>query len=228
MLQFDVLSIFPELIQDAVAYGLLGKAGEKELLRVQAHNLRDYSEDKHHKVDDIPYGGGPGMVLQAPPIAAGLEAVTQSQGQVKRVLLSPRGSLFTQSKAEAFAGLDQLILVCGRYEGVDERVLNFVDEELSIGDYVLAGGEFAALVVIDAVARLIPGVVGEAASLEEESHGALSLEYPQYTRPAEFRGLAVPEILRSGDHQAIAQWREEQAQALTRQRRPDLLNKKSG
>lgn len=224
-LQFDVLSIFPEIIDHAVKSGLLGKACQKGLLAVQAHNLRDYSDDKHHRVDDVPYGGGPGMVLQAAPVVSAVEAISRPQGKTRRVLLSPRGPLLTQQKAHDFAQFDQVLLICGRYEGIDERVTAYVDEELSIGDYVLSGGEFAALVLIDAVARLVPGVVGEAASLVEESHSQGWLEYPQYTRPQEFRGAAVPDILLSGNHGEIAKWRREQAEALTRQRRPDLLKK---
>ncbi len=225
MLSFDVLTIFPEIITEATRHSLLGKALAAGSLKIQAHDLRSYTTDKHRKVDDVPYGGGPGMVLKAEPIAKAVEALTSSSGKVRRILLSPRGPLLTQDKAHEFTRYDQLLLICGRYEGVDERVASVVDEELSIGDYVLAGGEFAALVVIDAVSRLLPGVVGDPESVVEESLAKGHLEYPQYTRPQEFRGLTVPEVLLSGDHQAIRRWREEQAKELTECRRPDLLKK---
>ncbi len=225
MLQFDILTIFPELIAKCVDISLLGKACQAGLLSVHGHNLRDYSEDKHRKVDDVPYGGGPGMALQPGPLVAGLEALSRSEGQIHRILLSPRGNLLTQAKVRDYARADQIILVCGRYEGIDERVVNYVDEEVSIGDYILAGGETAALVFIDAVARLIPGVVGDPESLAEESLEAGGLEYPQYTRPRDFRGLQVPDVLLSGHHGEIARWRRERSEALTRERRPDLIPK---
>ncbi len=228
MLQFDVLTIFPEIISRTVQTSLLGKACDQGLVAVNAHDIRDYTDDKHRRVDDVPYGGGPGMVMQVEPLVRGLEAVAQSAGRVRRILLSPRGRTFSQSKAASLQTQDQIVLICGRYEGVDERVLDYVDEELSIGDYILSGGEFAALVVIDAVSRLIPGVVGDPASLNEESfvgaiHESPLLEYPQYTRPREFRGKIVPDVLLSGDHAKIEIWRKEQAKSLTEARRPDLL-----
>lgn len=224
-MQFDVVTIFPQIIRQAAQIGLLGRAIQDHIVSLNCHDLRDYSQNPHRRVDDSPYGGGPGMVVQVEPMVRALEAVTRPAGRVHRILLSPRGELLTQKKVQDLAALDQLILLCGRYEGVDERICGYVDEELSIGDYVLSGGEFAALVVIDAVARLLPGVVGEPASLSEESHAAGLLEYPQYTRPPEFRGLKVPDVLLGGNHQQIEQWRREQAEALTRERRPDLLKK---
>jgi len=229
-LQFDVLTIFPAIVRDAVRVGLLGKACTQGVVRVVSHDLRDYTTDKHRRVDDSPYGGGPGMVLQAEPVVRAIEAVSEPAKKSRCLLLTPRGSLLTQEKVESWAGLDQLLMVCGRYEGVDERVTQFVDEEISIGDYVLSGGEYAALVVIDAVARLIPGVVGDPQSLSCESHREGRLEYPQYTRPAEWRGLSVPEVLLTGDHEAIARWREAESEAATSERRPDLVAapKKSG
>jgi tRNA (guanine37-N1)-methyltransferase len=228
MLQFDVLTIFPEIIQGAVTSGLLGKACQKGLISVLSHDLRDFTEDKHRRVDDVPYGGGPGMVIKPDPVVAALETVVLPAGRVKRILLSPRGDLLTQEKLRAYASWDQLILVCGRYEGIDERVLDFVDEEISIGDYILAGGEFAALVVIDSVSRLVPGVVGDPSSLEQESLTNGWLEYPQYTRPRVFRGREVPEVLLNGNHGEIAKWRREQSERLTRKRRPDLVKKARG
>lgn len=224
-MQFDIITLFPDLIQQATQVSILGRAVEQGQVQINSHNLRDYSEDKHRRVDDTPYGGGPGMVIKPEPVVAALEAVAGATGQVHKVLLSPRGARLTQDKARDYASLDQLVVVCGRYEGIDERVLHFVDEELSIGDYVLSGGEFAALVLIDVVARLVPGVVGEPQSLAEESHAGGMLEYPQYTRPREFRGLEVPEVLQQGNHQEIESWRRKQAEALTRARRPDLVRK---
>lgn len=224
-MQFDVVTIFPQIVSEAARIGLLGRALQEGGLSLVCHDLRDYTRDRHGKVDDSPYGGGPGMVMQVEPMVRALEAVTRSPGPVRRVLLSPRGRLLNQEKVQQLAEYEQLILLCGRYEGVDERVCAYVDEELSIGDYILSGGEYAALVVIDAVARLLPGVVGEPASLEEESHTAGLLEYPQYTRPPEFRGLKVPEVLLGGNHREIEKWRREQAETLTRERRPDLLKK---
>ena len=224
-MQFDVVTIFPRIIQEAAHIGLLGRAIQDQLLTLNCHDLRDYTQNPHRRVDDSPYGGGPGMVMQVEPMVRALEAATQPVGRIHRVLLSPRGNLLTQKKVRELAECDQLILLCGRYEGVDERISAYVDEELSIGDYVLSGGEFAALVVIDAIARLLPGVVGEPSSLIDESHAEGLLEYPQYTRPPEFRGLKVPEVLLGGNHQEIERWRREQAEALTRQRRPDLLKK---
>ncbi len=225
MLQFDVITIFPELIQQAVSYGLLGKACEQNLLAVQAHDLRAFTEDKHRRVDDQPYGGGPGMVLQVEPVVRALEEITDETKKVRKILLSPRGEVFSQVKARDFTEYEQIILICGRYEGVDARVLSYVDEELSIGDYVLAGGEFASLVTLDAVARLLPGVVGDEASLAEESHSQNLLEYPHYTRPEVFRGQKVPDVLLSGHHQQIKEWRQAQAEGLTQERRPDLWKK---
>lgn len=225
MLQFDVLTIFPEIIRDAVSYGLLGRACQNGLIAVHTHNLRDFSDDKHRRVDDVPYGGGPGMVLKPDPVVKGIEAATLREGRVKRIMLSPRGNVLSQEKVKAYTAENQLILVCGRYEGVDERSLAYVDEEISIGDYILAGGEFAALVIIDAVSRLVPGVVGDQASLEQESLKNGLLEYPQYTRPRVFRGMEVPEVLLTGNHGEIEKWRREESEKLTRKRRPDLVRK---
>jgi len=189
------------------------------------HNLRDYTTGKHRSTDDTPYGGGQGMVMKPEPLVAALEAVCQSVSHPWRLLLTPQGIPLTQAKAIELSRKEALVLVCGRYEGIDERVRRFVDAEISLGDYVLSGGEVAALVIIDTVARLVPGVVGRLASTQDESFSDGLLEYPQYTRPEEFRGLRVPEVLLSGNHAEIARWRRRQALLRTRVRRPDLLAK---
>lgn len=224
-MHFDILTIFPEFFTSPLKVSLLGKAIQDKKLSVAVHNFRDFAQDKHQKVDDIPYGGGPGMVLKPEPLVRAIRAVPRKQKSLC-VLLSPRGALFNQQKAKEWAGLDQLLLICGRYEGVDERVKELVvDEEISIGDTILSGGEAAALVVLDALVRLLPGVVGNEASLEHESFSQNLLEYPQYTRPAEFEGLKVPDILAGGHHKEIEKWREAKALELTKKRRPDLLKK---
>lgn len=222
-MQFHVLTIFPEFFPSPFSVSLLKKAQEKGLLACTVHNLRDYASGAHKSTDDTPYGGGLGMVMKPEPIVKALEETCAALVQPWRILLSPQGTLLTQKKAGELAKKEALVFICGRYEGVDERVRAFVDEEISIGDYVLNGGEVAALVIIDAVARLIPGVVGKQASTEEESFSDGLLEYPQYTRPEEFRGKRVPEVLLSGNHAEIARWRRRQAVQRTRDRRPDLL-----
>lgn len=219
----DFLTIFPELFGGPLATGPIRIAREKHLLEVGVHNLRDYTTDKHLMVDDVPYGGGQGMVMKPEPLVAALEHVA-ADGSPRRILLAARGARFTQAKASELAALPHLVFVCGRYEGVDERVAPFVDEELSIGDYVLSGGELAALVVLDAVVRLIPGVLGNEASPVDDSFATGLLEGAQYTRPAEFRGVRVPDVLLSGAHASVARWRREQALATTLARRPDLLD----
>ena len=218
----DVVTLFPELFTTPLETSLLGKAVAADLLQVRVHDLRKHGLGKHKSVDDEPYGGGAGMVMRPEPLFAAIEEVRRPGSHV--VLLSPRGHRLNHSHVTRLASLEHLVLVCGRYEGVDERVIEgAVDEELSIGDYVLAGGELPALVVIEAISRLVPGVLGNAESLGSESHAAGLLEYPQYTRPAEFRGLPVPDVLLSGDHGAVERWRREQSELLTRSRRPDLL-----
>ena len=218
-MRIDVITLFPEMFEGPLRESILGRARDRSLVQIALHDLRDYATDRHRVVDDAPYGGGAGMVLKVEPLAAAIRGLKRDGSRV--LLLSPQGRLFTQTVARELAALPSLLLVCGRYEGVDERVRAFVDDELSIGDYVLTGGELAAMVVIDAVARLVPGVI-EAASLVHESHTRGLLEYPQYTRPAEFSGLRVPDVLLSGDHRAIEQWREDEARKRTRERRPDL------
>jgi tRNA (guanine37-N1)-methyltransferase len=228
VLSVEVLTLCPRLIAAPLEESILGKAREKGLLRVKVTDIRDFAEGKHHVTDDVPYGGGAGMVMKPEPLVAAIEAAKEREPSARVVLLSPQGAPFGQRKAEELATQGALVLVCGRYEGVDERVLRWVDEEISIGDFVLTGGEVAALALIDAMARLVPGVLGNALSAQAESFsgGDGLLEGPQYTRPPEFRGMRVPEVLLSGDHEKIARWRREQAVARTRERRPDLLTRR--
>jgi len=226
VLSVEVLTLFPRMIAAPLEESILGKAREKGLLRVQVTDIREFADGKHRVTDDVPYGGGAGMVMKPEPLVAAIEAARQRGPGARVVLLSPQGPRFNQGKAQELAGHGALILVCGRYEGVDERVLRWVDEELSLGDFVLTGGELAALAVIDAIARLVPGVLGNELSAQSESFsGEGLLEGPQYTRPPEFRGLRVPEVLLSGNHEKIARWRQDQAVARTRERRPDLLTR---
>ncbi len=221
---FHVLTLFPEMVRQATAYSVLGRAAEAGLIAVRVYDIREHTHDRHRTADDEPYGGGPGMVMKVEPIARCLrQARAEAAPGTPALLMSASGVLFDQRMARALAEEPGLILVCGHYEGVDERVAeHYVDGEVSIGDYVLSGGEVPALVVIDAVARLIPGVVGNRDSLAEESHEEGLVEYPQYTRPAEFEGHRVPEVLLSGNHEAIRRFRREQALAKTRRNRPDL------
>jgi tRNA (guanine37-N1)-methyltransferase len=223
VLSVEVLTLFPRMIAAPIEESILGKAREKGLLRVEVTDIREFAAGKHRVTDDVPYGGGAGMVMKPEPLVGAIEAARARQPGAHVVLLSPQGRPFTQRKAQELLAREKLVLVCGRYEGVDERVLEWIDEEISLGDFVLTGGEFAALAVIDAVARLVPGVLGNAESAVRESFSAGLLEGPQYTRPPEFRGRKVPEVLLSGDHARIAQWRREQAEERTRLRRPDLL-----
>lgn len=222
-MKVDVVTIFPELFELPLRTSLLGKAVSSGLLEVAVHDLRAHGLGKHRSVDDEPYGGGAGMVMRPAPIFDAVEPLKTETSHV--VLLSPRGTPVDHGVVARLAGLDHLVLICGRYEGVDERVAeHLADEELSIGDFVLAGGELPALVVIEAVSRLIPGVLGNEGSLATESHAEGLLEYPQYTRPADFRGWTVPEVLLSGDHGAVERWRHERSEEITRERRPDLLD----
>jgi len=223
ILGFDVITLFPEMITTACSIGMIGRAIEHGILSVTAHQLRDYTGGSPHPVDDSPYGGGPGMVMRPEPIYAAVEDVTAKAKPARKVLLTPQGRNFDQTVARELADAKSLLLFCGRYEGVDERVRPLFDEELSIGDYVMTGGEIAALAVIDAAGRLVPGVLGCAESPMDESFADGLLEYPQYTRPETFRGMQVPPVLLSGNHAAIQRWRHEQALARTRERRPELL-----
>jgi tRNA (guanine37-N1)-methyltransferase len=223
--RIDVLTLFPEMFDGPLRASILGRALREGVAEVVLHDIRDYATDKHQVVDDYAYGGGPGMVMKPEPLAECIEAVRGAASPAGRVvLLTPQGRLFKQAVVDELAQEPRLILVCGHYEGVDERVReHLVDDEVSIGDYVLSGGEVAALVVIDAVVRRQPGTLGSADSLLEESHSDGLLEYPQYTRPAEFRGWQVPDILLSGNHGEIARWRRRQRIIRTAKRRPDLL-----
>jgi tRNA (guanine37-N1)-methyltransferase len=221
--RIDLFTIFPEYLEGPLAASLLGKARERGVLDVRAHDLRNWTDDRHRTTDDTPFGGGAGMVMTPEPIFAAVEAVEPPR---PLLLLSASGRRFDQRMAEELAAGAGFSLICGRYEGVDQRVADHLcDGEVSVGEYVLAGGEAAALVVVEAVARLVPGVMGNAASGEQESFADGLLEYPQYTRPAEFRGWAVPEVLRSGDHARIARWRRREALRRTLERRPDLLDR---
>ncbi|HXQ55914.1 MAG TPA: tRNA (guanosine(37)-N1)-methyltransferase TrmD [Actinomycetes bacterium] len=218
----DIVTIFPGFFASPLATGLLGKAGERGLVEVRLHDLREWATDRHRSVDDAPFGGGAGMVMRPGPWFDALDDL-EAEGPARIVLLAPDGRRLDHQLAQRLAAEPRLVLCCGRYEGVDERVRTRVHEVLSIGDFVLAGGETAALVVLDAVARLVPGVMGNAASASDESFAAGLLEYPQYTRPAVYRGLEVPAVLRSGDHGAVARWRRDESLRRTAARRPDLL-----
>lgn len=225
-MRIDVLTIFPDMVTSFAGRSLLGKAAERGLLDVRVHDLREGTDDPHRSVDDSPYGGGAGMVLRVEPLAAVVEAVDPPR---PLLLLGPGGRRFDQAMARELAAGQGFSLLCGRYEDVDHRVrTELVDGELSIGDFVLAGGEVAAMVVLEAVGRLVPGVMGNAASADEESFSEGLLEYPQWTRPAEWRGLEVPEVLRSGDHGRVARWRHAQALHRTIARRPDLIEARGG
>ena len=222
-ISITVLTLFPELIENYIAFGVIGRASKNNVASVSAVDIRDFTEDKHRTVDDVPFGGGAGMVLKAEPLAKAMESVGATG---HRVLLSPSGRPFTQADAIRWSSLDALTLVCGRYEGVDERFRQqYVDDVVSIGDYVLSGGELGALVVLDATLRFVPGVLGNRESLEQESFSDGLLEHPQYTRPASWRGWDVPEVLLSGHHQNIAQLRREASVNQTALHRPDLLDK---
>jgi tRNA (guanine37-N1)-methyltransferase len=221
----DVVTIFPKMVEAGLAEGVVGRARTAGLLDIVIHNLRDFTTDKHHVVDDVPFGGGPGMVMKPEPFFAALDAIRARRGTPDAVILmSPAGERFTQQGAKRLATLGHIVLLCGRYEGIDERVREaLATEEISIGDYVLSGGEVPALVVIDAVARLRPGVVGDDQSVEADSFTRGLLDYPHYTRPAEYEGRPVPEVLLSGHHAEIRRWRRETALQRTQERRPDLL-----
>ncbi|MCX8065718.1 MAG: tRNA (guanosine(37)-N1)-methyltransferase TrmD [Candidatus Hydrogenedentes bacterium] len=225
LLRIDVITIFPEFFEIPLKLGLLGKAiNKKSLIGVFVHNLRDYAHDNHKTVDDTPYGGGPGMVMKCEPIYESVEALKGKNSLEHIILLSPAGKVLTQDKVKEMASWKDFVLICGRYEGVDERVVEgLVTEEISIGDYVLSGGELPALVVIEAVSRMVPGVVGEWESVVNESFYNGLLSCPQYTKPANFRGMKVPDVLLSGNHEEIRKWREKQAILRTLRKRPDLF-----
>lgn len=225
-MQFDVFTLLPDVLDAYLRASILGKAKLAGLIDVRVHNIREYAKDRHRTTDDEPYGGGGGMVMKPEPIFDAVEDVlADSRGDVPVILLTPQGRPFTQSLAQDFARLDRIALICGRYEGVDERVReHLATDEISVGDYVLTGGELPALILIDGIARLLPGVLGDEDAASKDSHSEHLLEYPHYTRPADFRGWEVPEVLRSGDHARIAAWRREQSLLRTYSRRPDLLD----
>lgn len=228
---FDIVTIFPAMVEPALAAGIVGRAIERGTLSAKVHDLRSYTTDRHHVVDDVSYGGGPGMVMKPEPLFRALDAIAAERAGSRHVVMtSPQGRRFTQTVARELSHHEHLVVLCGRYEGVDERVRTRVDDEISIGDYVLSGGELPALVIVDAVARLIPGVVGDEQSVVEESFSRGLLDFPHYTRPAELAAtasggetLAVPAVLLSGNHAAIRRWRKREALARTLARRPDLL-----
>jgi len=233
-MQIDIITIFPDYFREAFDYGIIRRAKAAGLVNIQPHDLRSWTSDKHKVVDDRPFGGGDGMVLKPEPIFAAVESLAGARrreeiGPGKRVvLLSPQGERFTQASAADFATCEQLVLICGRYEGVDERVADvLVTDEISIGDYVLSGGEPAALVVIDAVVRLIPGALGSETSATTESFSDGGLDYPHYTRPPEFEGMKVPEVLLTGHHAEIERWRRQAAEEKTKRNRPDLLKNRT-
>ncbi|MBP9011168.1 MAG: tRNA (guanosine(37)-N1)-methyltransferase TrmD [Syntrophaceae bacterium] len=223
---FDVLSVFPQMLHSPLDCSLLKKAREKKLIEVGLHDIRDWAEDKHRMTDDAPYGGGCGMVMKVEPVAGALASVVRPELDPLVILMTPQGETFNQKIAAELAARKQIVIICGRYEGVDERIReHLADREISIGDYILTGGELGALVVIDAVSRLIPGVLGNDASTVSESFSHGLLEYPQYTRPAEYNGWAVPEVLLTGHHARIEEWQRVAALRRTWTRRPDLLEK---
>jgi tRNA (guanine37-N1)-methyltransferase len=228
-MRIDIISIFPKMFSAVLDESIIKRAQAKGKVKIYAHDLRDYTLDKHHKVDDRPFGGGSGMVIQVEPVFKAIQAIKKKiKGKAKVILMCPQGRRLDQVYAKKLSGCRNLILICGHYEGIDERVRQYlVDEELSIGDYVLTGGELAAMVLVDSVVRLLPGVLGDKNSLNFESFKGNLLEYPQYSRPAKFKNWPVPEVLLSGDHAKINAWRKVQAQARTRLKRPDLLKNKS-
>ncbi|MBQ9789998.1 MAG: tRNA (guanosine(37)-N1)-methyltransferase TrmD [Clostridia bacterium] len=220
----DILTLFPEMFE-ALKTSLLGKAAEKDALKINLHNIRDFSENKHKKCDDYPFGGGPGMLMMPEPIFACMESI-EGFAKALKIYMSPKGKTLNMDMVQDLAKHDHIIILCGHYEGVDERVIeNLIDLEISIGDYVLTGGEIPAMVVVDSVARFLPNVLHCDGSALDESFMDGTLEYPQYTRPSEFRGMKVPEVLLSGNHAEIAKWRKEQSLEITKKRRPDLLKK---
>ncbi len=222
-MRVDVLTIFPDMFPGPLGGGVVGRALEQGLLTVVAHDLRDYTDDRHRQVDDIPFGGGPGMVFKPEPLVRAVRAFRAEDPAARVILLSPQGRRFDQSVARELANESHLVLICGRYQGVDERAREEIGEELSIGDYVLSGGELAAMVVVETVARLVPGTLGSHESLSEETFTDRGFEPPLYTRPASFEGREVPEVLRSGHHAAIERWRREQSEERMRRRRPDMV-----
>ncbi|MDP3448163.1 MAG: tRNA (guanosine(37)-N1)-methyltransferase TrmD [Eubacteriales bacterium] len=222
-MRIDILTLFPEMFDGVLSASMLGRAQASRLIDIRLHNIRDYTDNKHRKADDYPFGGGAGLVMMAQPIYDCMDAVLEG-GSARRILMTPRGRTLNQKIARELSEEDRLVLLCGHYEGVDERVMEIIDDEISVGDYVLTGGELPAMVLIDCVSRLIPGVLGSEDSAADESFSDDLLEYPQYTRPASFRGMDVPEILLGGHHAKIQAWRQEQARLKTALNRPDLMS----
>jgi tRNA (guanine37-N1)-methyltransferase len=226
VLKIDIVTIFPKMVQAPLAEGVIGRAIERRAIDVRVHDLRDHAPDRHRVVDDVPFGGGPGMVLKPEPLFRAVAAIRSDRGEPGAIVLtSPDGRRFTHADARRLSGVGHVVVLCGRYEGVDERVrANLATEEISIGDYVLTGGELPALVIVDAMARLVPGVVGDADSVARDSFATGLLDFPQFTRPAEFQGLSVPPVLLSGHHGEVDRWRRREALKRTLERRPELLN----
>ncbi len=226
-MRIDIMTLFPELVETVLSESIIGRARASGAIEIKTYNIRDFSEDRHRRVDDTPYGGGMGMLMAAPPIYNCFEALSSegeySKERTRVIYMSPRGSVFNQAKAKELSGFDRVVILCGHYEGVDQRVIDeIVDEEISIGDFVLTGGEIPACIVTDAVARLVPGVLSDAECFERESFEGGLLEYPQYTRPPVFHGMEVPEVLLSGHHANIDKWRHEKSVEITKKMRPDL------
>ena len=228
---FDIMTLFPDLVKTVLGESVIGRAQKSGALEINCHNIRDFSKDKHRRVDDTPYGGGKGMLMMAPPIYDCYEHICgthPSELNRRVVYMSPRGTVFNQKKAEELSKYDNLIIICGHYEGIDQRIIDeIVDEEISIGDFVLTGGEIPACIVVDAVSRLVDGVLSDPECYEKESISSGMLGYPQYTRPYEFHGVCVPDVLISGNHAKIDAWRNEMALKVTKEKRPDLLENKS-
>ena len=230
-MRFDIMTLFPEFVDGILNESIIGRARKSGAIEVNCHNIRDYSEDKHRRVDDTPYGGGKGMLMMAPPVYRCYKAITEQLEEGKYesrrvIFMSPAGKVFDQKKAEELSKYDSIVILCGHYEGIDQRVIDeIVDEEISIGDFVLTGGELPACIVTDSVARLVDGVLSDAACHTKESISSGLLEYPQYTRPFEFHGVTVPEVLISGNHANIDRWRYEQAIKRTKEKRPDIFEK---
>ena len=224
-MRIDVLTLFPRMFEGPLGESIIGKAREKELLEINVSNFRDYSDNKHQTVDDYPYGGGAGMLLKVQPVYDNIKAIEEATPETKKrvILLDPAGKPFDQKMAEEFSTEEHLVFICGHYEGYDERIRSLVTDEVSLGDYVLTGGELGAMVMIDATVRLLPEVLGNQTSAQTDSHSTGLLEHPQYTRPAAFKGMKVPEVLMNGNHKLIEQWQLKESLRRTYQRRPDML-----
>lgn len=223
-MRFDILTLFPEMCDNVLNESVIGRARKAEIIEVQCHNIRDFAGNKHNRVDDAPYGGGKGMVMQAEPIFNCFKSIYEGDNKPHLIYMSPKGKTFKQQDAVRLSQYERIAILCGHYEGVDQRVLDeIVDEEISIGDFVVTGGEMPAMLIVDAVSRMIPGVLSEEVCFTDESHFDGLLEYPQYTRPEIWHGVSVPEVLLSGHHKNIKKWRDEQSLALTKKLRPDIL-----